>query len=114
MIRIRQIVAVSALCFATGAAPAARHSLEAQPQEKAVRGVPAKVTAPDVAPISLSDADGQDLVLEELSAHTAIEGMLSLTELDLRFRNPAPACLEGGDPHQGVFPLVHLDNRVMI
>ena len=34
-------------------------------------------------------------MLEELSAHTAIEGMLSLTELDLRFRNPRARRIEG-------------------
>ena len=95
MIRIRQIVVVSALCFAIGTALPVRLGLEAQTREKAVRGDPAKVTAPAVAPISLSDADGQDLVLEELSARTAIEGMLSLTELDLRFRNPRSRRIEG-------------------
>jgi len=46
-------------------------------------------------PISLSDTDGQELILEELSAKTAIQGMLSLTELDLRFRNPKAKRIEG-------------------
>ena len=51
--------------------------------------------AADVAPISLSDSDGQELTLEELSARTAIHGMLSLTEIELRFRNPKPRRIEG-------------------
>ncbi|HYU25849.1 MAG TPA: VIT and VWA domain-containing protein, partial [Thermoanaerobaculia bacterium] len=46
-------------------------------------------------PISLSDADGQELILEELSAKASVEGMLSLTELDLRFRNPKAKRVEG-------------------
>ncbi len=46
-------------------------------------------------PISLSDTDGQELILEQLSAKTAIQGMLSLTELDLRFRNPKAKRIEG-------------------
>src|SRR6266540_101699 len=46
-------------------------------------------------PISLSDADGQELILEELSAKASVEGMLSLTELDLRFRNPKGKRIEG-------------------
>src|SRR5438045_1435505 len=48
-----------------------------------------------VAPISLSDSDGQELTLEELSARTAIHGMLSLTEIELRFRNPKSRRMEG-------------------
>ena len=99
MIRIRQVVAVSALCFTVGAAPAARQSTEVRSQEPAVHAEKAKVTAPTIAlataPISLSDADGQELVLEDFSARAAIEGMLSLTELDLRFRNPKGRRIEG-------------------
>ncbi|MEK6371989.1 MAG: VIT domain-containing protein [Acidobacteriota bacterium] len=83
MTRIRQVIAVSAVCLVIGAAPAA------QQRE------PVKAAAPTVAPISLSDADGQDLVLEELSVRAAIQGMLSLTELDLRFRNPTARRIEG-------------------
>jgi tetratricopeptide (TPR) repeat protein len=55
----------------------------------------AAVAHADDAPISLSDADGQELILEELSVRTAIHGMLSLTELELRFRNPKPRRIEG-------------------
>lgn len=43
----------------------------------------------------MSDADGQELILEDFSARTAVEGMLSLTELDLRFRNPKAKRVEG-------------------
>ena len=49
----------------------------------------------DDAPISLSDPDGQELILEDLSVRAAIHGMLSLTELELRFRNPQPRRIEG-------------------
>jgi tetratricopeptide (TPR) repeat protein len=48
-----------------------------------------------VSPITFADPDGQELILEELSARTAIHGMLSLTELELRFRNPRAARIEG-------------------
>jgi tetratricopeptide (TPR) repeat protein len=51
--------------------------------------------APPVAPITFADPDGQALVLEELSVRTAIHGMLSLTEMELRFRNPQERRIEG-------------------
>jgi tetratricopeptide (TPR) repeat protein len=51
--------------------------------------------ATPVAPISLSDSDGQELTLEELSTRTAIHGMLSLTEIEIRFRNPKSRRMEG-------------------
>jgi tetratricopeptide (TPR) repeat protein len=70
MARLTQLVAVAAFLFAAGASAAE-------------------------TPISLSDADGQELILEDLSAKTSIEGMLSLTELDLRFRNPKAKRIEG-------------------
>src|SRR6266545_3976762 len=78
MPRLGSFLAASALSLLIGAAP----RTEIAP-------------AAAVAPISLSDADGQELILEELSARTAIQGMLSLTELDLRFRNPKPRRIEG-------------------
>lgn len=46
-------------------------------------------------PIALSDPDGQDLTLEELSVKAAVHGMLSLTEMELRFRNPHGRRMEG-------------------
>ncbi len=85
MTRFRHVVAAAfALCLAVGAAPRSAQ------QPAAIAPAP-----PAVAPISLSDPDGQELVLEDLSARTAIQGMLSLTELELRFRNPKPRRIEG-------------------
>jgi len=46
-------------------------------------------------PFSLSDPDGQELILEELNVHSVIHGMLSLTELEFRFRNPKARRVEG-------------------
>ena len=46
-------------------------------------------------PITFADPDGQELILEDLSVRTAIHGMLSLTELELRFRNPQNRRIEG-------------------
>ena len=48
-----------------------------------------------VAPLSLSDPDGQDLVLERMDVRLAAHGPLALTELELRFRNPASRQVEG-------------------
>src|SRR3954451_15916506 len=60
------------------------------------RGVAAQPRPLETAqPFSLSDPDGQELILEELNAHTAIHGMLSLTELEFRFRNPTARRIEG-------------------
>ncbi|MFN7986787.1 MAG: VIT domain-containing protein [Thermoanaerobaculia bacterium] len=67
--------------------------LAARPQEKP-RGVSPVASAPD-APLRLSDPDGQEMRLEELSARAAVHGMLSLTELELVFRNPHPRRMEG-------------------
>jgi Flp pilus assembly protein TadD len=52
-------------------------------------------TTPPPPPITFADPDGQELILEDLSARAAIHGMLSLTELELRFRNPQPRRIEG-------------------
>ena len=82
MTRFRHVLAAAATCFAVAAAPRA-------PQQQITPSAPA------VAPISLSDSDGQELVLEDLSARTAIQGMLSLTELELRFRNSKNRRIEG-------------------
>ncbi|MGZ5474824.1 MAG: VIT domain-containing protein, partial [Thermoanaerobaculia bacterium] len=48
-----------------------------------------------VPPITFADPDGQELILEQLTIRTAIHGMLSLTEMDLRFRNPQDRRIEG-------------------
>ena len=47
------------------------------------------------AAISLSDPDGQELIIEDLDVRVAIHGMLSLTEIEFRFRNPQPKRMEG-------------------
>ncbi|HEX8694796.1 MAG TPA: VIT domain-containing protein [Longimicrobium sp.] len=61
-----------------------------------VRPAPAaRDTVPAPAPFALSDPDGQDLVLERLDVRTAVHGMLALTEVELRFRNPRPRRMEG-------------------
>ncbi|HEX7155451.1 MAG TPA: VIT domain-containing protein [Thermoanaerobaculia bacterium] len=79
--------------------------LWAAPQElqKAAPPVPEPVAlaqtersaAPPSPPVTFSDPDGQELILEELQARTAIQGMLSLTELEFRFRNPQNRRIEG-------------------
>lgn len=61
----------------------------AQASGKPVTGGPLE------APLSLSDPDGQDLTLEKLDVRAAVQGMLSLTELELVFRNPHPRRMEG-------------------
>lgn len=78
------LLVVAMVCLFVAAEPAPKDSAQ-QP----------RAPLPDVAPISLSDPDGQELILEDLSARTAIEGMLSLTELEFRFRNPKAARIEG-------------------
>lgn len=50
---------------------------------------------PATPPVTFADPDGQELVLEEVSVRAAIHGMLSLTELEFRFRNPQPRRIEG-------------------
>ncbi len=67
--------------------------LAARPQGTA-RGVAPAPALPE-APLRLSDPDGQEMRLEELSARAAVHGMLSLTELELVFRNPHPRRMEG-------------------
>jgi tetratricopeptide (TPR) repeat protein len=51
--------------------------------------------ANEAIPLSLAAQDGQELVLDSLSIRTAVHGMLSLTELDMTFRNPKPITVEG-------------------
>lgn len=65
-----------------------------EPAEGARSGTP-QADAHPAPPITFADPDGQELILEELSARTAIHGMLSLTELELRFRNPQARRIEG-------------------
>jgi hypothetical protein len=56
---------------------------------------PKSPAAPALPPITFADPDGQELILEEVTARAAIHGMLSLTELELRFRNPQSRRIEG-------------------
>lgn len=63
----------------------------------AVASVPRPLAAQPAAPapLSLSDPDGQELVLESLDVRTAMHGPLALTELEIRFRNPRGRVMEG-------------------
>lgn len=57
---------------------------------------PVQTTGGDIpATVSFSDPDGQALVLEDLSVRAAVHGMLSLTEMEFRFRNPLNKRMEG-------------------
>lgn len=47
------------------------------------------------APIALSDPDGQELVIEELNVRAALQGVFSLTEMEIVFRNPHGRRMEG-------------------
>jgi tetratricopeptide (TPR) repeat protein len=72
---------------------------ERQQQQKPIAlapkpNTPANAPAPP-APMTFADPDGQELVFEDLSVRTVIHGMLSLTELELRFRNPRQQRIEG-------------------
>lgn len=64
------------------------------PTARTTRITRATDTTP-VAPITFADPDGQELILERLTIRTAIHGMLALTEMDLRFRNPQDRRIEG-------------------
>lgn len=66
-----------------------------QPARKIVVAPPKSIAEAVQAPMSMSDPDGQDLVLEQLDSRVAVHGMLSLTELEFRFRNPRNARVEG-------------------
>ena len=101
----RSLVLTAALLMATavsilvGARPpqdGARLTAEGtdeSPRPKLVSGDRRPFTGPP--PISLSDPDGQELILEDLDVRVAIHGMLSLTEMEFRFRNPLPKRMEG-------------------
>jgi len=76
--RLLVIGCVVAQLRGVAAEPKPRNSAIAQPQ-----------------PFSLSDPDGQELIVDEIDIHTAIHGMLSLTEVEFRFRNPQAKRIEG-------------------
>ncbi|HYW10608.1 MAG TPA: VIT domain-containing protein, partial [Longimicrobium sp.] len=56
---------------------------------------PIAAQEPTPAPIALSDPDGQELVIEELSIRAAVQGVFSLTEMEIVFRNPHGRRMEG-------------------
>ncbi len=49
----------------------------------------------DLAPISMAGPDGQGLHLEKMNMKIALHGSLSLTEMEMVFRNPKPRQVEG-------------------
>jgi tetratricopeptide (TPR) repeat protein len=93
------LAAIVALLLAASPAVQNARVAEAQEAPKEAAAVAAAAARPSIAPppppITFADADGQELVLEELSVRAAIHGMLSLTELELRFRNPQSRRIEG-------------------
>jgi len=79
---------------------AAPQEMPKRPPQPATSLPPAKAQAPredapPSPPITFADPDGQELILEDLSVRTAVHGMLSLTEMELRFRNPQERRIEG-------------------
>jgi tetratricopeptide (TPR) repeat protein len=56
---------------------------------------PAAAQEQPPAPIALSDADGQELVIEELHVRAAVHGVFSLTEMEIVFHNPHGRRMEG-------------------
>lgn len=86
------IVAVTLLVAAAPRVPQTKTSANVQPAAKSQPQIATSSTPPSIA---FSDPDGQELILEDLSVRTAIDGMLSLTEIEFRFRNPRPQRIEG-------------------
>jgi hypothetical protein len=91
------ILAVATLFLAAAPQVPARAQRRPQPEPLPLVKAPARerAVAPAVAPITFADPDGQELILEEMSARTVVHEMLSLTELELRFRNPQSKRMEG-------------------
>src|SRR4051812_24917590 len=54
----------------------------------------ADVTVPE-CPVSLTNPDGQSLLLEKYDLRVAVHGPLSLVEMEMVFRNPEPKQMEG-------------------
>src|SRR5215212_8652799 len=105
----RSLTATAALLVAAliavllAAAPVAQQG-SSGPRVLGSSGPPSRATeeprnrgtaSPPPPPITFADPDGQELIVEEISARAAIHGMLSLTELELRFRNPQSRRIEG-------------------
>ncbi|HYC88037.1 MAG TPA: VIT domain-containing protein [Thermoanaerobaculia bacterium] len=94
------LLAATILALLIGAAPQEtktppRPLLDATPRLVDTPKPREAAPAPPIPPITFADPDGQELILEELSVRTAIHGMLSLTEMELRFRNPQERRIEG-------------------
>ncbi|MBK8595218.1 MAG: hypothetical protein IPN83_06425 [Holophagales bacterium] len=79
---------------ATASVKPVKPATPSTPATAIARKAPAEEQAP-TPPLRLSDPDGQEMRLEGLSARAAVHGMLSLTELELTFRNPHPRRMEG-------------------
>ena len=71
---------------ATASVKPVKPATPSTPATAIARKAPAEEQAP-TPPLRLSDPDGQEMRLEGLSARAAVHGMLSLTELELTFRN---------------------------
>src|SRR5579862_5604467 len=54
-----------------------------------------KAVNPKPCPVSLTNPDGQELALEKYDLRIAVDGPLSLTEMEMVFRNPQPKQMEG-------------------
>lgn len=93
----RRLLGLILLCVLTAPALAGSRGAVSRagsrPASKSARPITRAAETPP--PVSLSDPDGQEMALEELSVNAAVHGMLSLTELTLRFRNPHPRRMEG-------------------
>ncbi|HVS30522.1 MAG TPA: VIT domain-containing protein [Thermoanaerobaculia bacterium] len=80
----------------TAAGPAALHQAPVgTPAPRQSGWAPQRPASEIQPPISMCDPDGQELILEDLSIRAAIHGMLSLTEMEFRFRNPTSRRIEG-------------------
>ena len=56
---------------------------------------PQATTSLKPCPISLTNPDGQEMALEKYDLRVAVDGPLSLTEMEMVFRNPKPKQMEG-------------------
>ncbi|HEV3050766.1 MAG TPA: VIT domain-containing protein, partial [Longimicrobium sp.] len=61
----------------------------------ALAALPGAAQQQTPAPIALSDPDGQELVIQELNVRAAVQGVFSLTEMEIVFRNPHGRRMEG-------------------
>jgi tetratricopeptide (TPR) repeat protein len=87
------LLLAAALSILVGATP----QVESGRFRPSLNGNGGRDRPPSTSPsaISLSDPDGQELILEDLDVRVAIHGMLSLTEMEFRFRNPQAKRMEG-------------------